>query len=61
MRIIPSVAVPHSLQEEEQLREQKVDTGISQGLDDVAHRRYTEMSPTHLERLRRRLQKHLKE
>lgn len=61
MRIIPSVEVPHSFQQAEQLYEQKVDAGIRQGLDDVAHGRYTEMSPSHLERLRGRLQKHLKD
>lgn len=56
MKITHSAVIPSSFQQAEHLHEQRVTEGLAQGLDDVAHGRYTEMSPTHLERLRRRLQ-----
>ena len=47
-------AVTLSIQPAEPMFQGPVDSGIARGLDAVAHVRYTEMTPTHLEGLRAR-------
>lgn len=58
MKITHSAVIPSSFQQAEHLHEQRVTEGLARGLDDVAHGRYTEMRPAHLERLRLRLREH---
>lgn len=50
------VAVTISIQQAERLFQWQAETGIAQGLEDVAAGRYTEMSTSHLEDLRSRFQ-----
>lgn len=56
MKITTPLATTASIQQTERLFQGRVEAGIQRGLEDVAQGRCTEMTLTHLETLRARLQ-----